>query len=391
MHPPFSARTRWDRTPNPLTLALAERRRRGAPILDLTESNPTRCGLGLRDAGDLRGLASESALGYDPDPRGLLSAREAVASLYQDHGVHLTPDAIFLTAGTSEAYAWLFRLLAEPGDEVLVPTPCYPLFDFLARINDVVLRPYPLLEEAGFRIDIGRLRGVTGPRARAILVVSPGNPTGAFLKRDEHEALELLCAERGMALIADEVFGDYGIGVDPERLTTAAASVGSLTFVLDGLSKRLALPQLKLGWIAASGPGDDLDEALARLEVIADTHLSVNTPVQSALPDLLKLRLAIQSGVKRRLESNRRTLEEVLAPPRPVHALPSEGGWSAVLRVPVTKRDEEWALTLLERDGVLVQPGYFYDFSGEGRLVVSLLPEREAFAEGIGRLAARIG
>jgi aspartate/methionine/tyrosine aminotransferase len=391
MHPPFSARTRWDRTPNRLAQALQARRRRGGPVFDLTESNPTRCGLGPRDAADLRALALEASLRYDPDPRGLKSAREAIASLYSERGAPLASNRIFLTAGTSEAYAWLFRLLADPGDEVLVPTPCYPLFDFLARINDVVLRPYPLLEEEGFRIDIDRLWSAAGPRARAILVVSPGNPTGAFLKRDEHESLRAFCEDRGMALIVDEVFGDYGVGVDPQRVATAAASPGPLTFVLDGLSKRLALPQLKLGWIAVSGPVEDLDEALARLEVIADTHLSVNSPVQVALPELLSLRPVIQSGVKRRLEANRRTLASTLAPPRPVHALPSEGGWSAVLRVPATQNDEEWALTLLEEDGVLVQPGYFYDFPGEGRLVVSLLPETEAFVEGIGRLAARIG
>jgi len=390
MRPPFSARTEWDRRPNRLTIALEARRRRGEPVLDLTESNPTRCGLGVQESDALRALSSEASLRYDPDPRGLRSAREAVASLYVEKGVSLAPDRILLTASTSEAYAWLFRLLAEPGDEILVPAPCYPLFDFLARLNDVVLRPYPLVEEEGFRIDLDKLRHAAGPRARAVLVVSPGNPTGAFLKRDELEELDGLCEDRGMALIADEVFGDYGLGDDGRRVTTAAGSVRSLTFVLDGLSKRLALPQVKLAWIAASGQDEALGEALARLEVIADTYLPVNTPVQVALPDLLSLRTAIQSRVKKRLAANSREIDRWLAPPHPARALPSEGGWSAVLRVPATRPDEEWAVTLLEKDGVLVQPGYFYDFPSEGRLVVSLLPEEKVFEEGIGRLADRI-
>jgi len=390
MRPPFSTRTEWDPRPNRLTAALLARRERGGPVLDLTESNPTRCGLVVEGEKIRKALGRAEILRYDPDPKGLRSAREAVAALYRGAAA-VTADRIVLTASTSEAYAYLFRLLANPGDELLAPSPCYPLFDFLARLNDVGLRSYPLIENEGFRIDLERLRESVGPRTRAILVVNPGNPTGAFLKRDELEALDLVCEERGLALIADEVFSDYGTGSDPSRVTSCVTDQPrALTFALNGLSKMLALPQMKLGWIAAAGPKEVLDETIQRLEVVADTYLSVNTPVQAALPDLLALRPAIQARVGARLAANRETLDRLLSPPHPARALPSEGGWSAILRVPATRSDEEWALELLERDGVLVQPGYFYDFPREGRLVVSLLPEEATFKEGMERIDARL-
>jgi alanine-synthesizing transaminase len=391
MRPPFSARTGWDRGENRLARTLAGRRERGEAVLDLTESNPTRCGLVTEGERIRAALSREAILRYDPEPRGLLSAREAVAALYEAPGAAVTAETIVLTASTSEAYAYLFRLLADPGDEVLVPAPCYPLFDFLARLNDVTLRSYPLIEEAGYRIDLEGLRAAAGPRSRAVLTVNPGNPTGTFLKEDELHALDAFCAERGLALIADEVFSGYGLGEDPSRVRTVARrDARALTFALDGLSKMLALPQMKLGWIVAAGPEAMRAEALARLEVIADTYLSVNTPVQAALPELLALRPAIQAPVMARLRSGRSAIGRCLAPPHPAHLLPSEGGWSAVLRVPATRSDEAWAVTLLEEDGVLVQPGYFYDFPSEGRLVVSLLPEEATFREGMRRIAARL-
>ena len=419
MIPPFSRRTRWDLTRNRLTVALDARRSLGKPILDLTESNPTRCALLHPESGRLilQALASPAALTYDPDPRGLRTAREAIATLLSagggwnasPGGTPLRADEIVVTSSTSEAYGWLFRLLCEPGDDVLVPTPSYPLFDFLARIHDVRLLPYPLIENDGFRIDIDRLleiileSGHEKDRIRAVIFVNPGNPTGAFLTRAEHLALADLCARNGLALISDEVFGDYAFDQgersavavsdhnDGARVATVAGDDRCLTFALNGLSKMLALPQMKLGWIAASGPEPTVSDALARLEVISDTYLSVGTPIQSALPDLLSMRASIQQPVHARLAANRRTLAAALTPPHPARVLPSSGGWSAIIRVPSTRTDEEWAITLLEQDGVLVQPGFFYDFPCEGRLVVSLLPEEPVFAEGIRRLSARIG
>ncbi|MBI3448276.1 MAG: pyridoxal phosphate-dependent aminotransferase [Acidobacteria bacterium] len=384
----FSSRTAWNRTENRLAAA---RKSRAAPVIDLTESNPTRCGITVEGDKIRAALAQPEILKYDPDPKGRLEARDAIARLYPDLGGGRAASQIVLGASTSEAYAWLFRLLAEPGDEVLVPSPCYPLFDDLARLNDVTLRTYPLMEAAGYRIDLDRLVESAGPRARAVLVVTPGNPTGTFLKHDELAALDGICAERGLALVADEVFSDYGLGRDESRVRTVARDgARALTFALNGLSKMLALPQLKLGWIATAGPEKEVGEAIARLELIADTYLSVNTPVQVASADLLNLRPAIQARVRARLTANRRTLARLLAPPHPAHVVPSEGGWSVILRVPATRTDEEWALALLEEDGVLVQPGYFYDFPDEGRLVVSLLPDEEDFTEGTARIARRM-
>jgi aspartate/methionine/tyrosine aminotransferase len=390
MDPRLSRRTRWDLRPNRLAAALAARKRRGDPVLDLTESNPTRCGLSAEGGRILAALARPAALGYDPDPKGSPEARRAVAALYAARGAPASADRIVLTASTSEGYSHLFRILADPGEEVLVPRPSYPLFDLLARVNDVALRPYLLVEEEGFRIDVGSVEEAVSERTRAVVVVSPGNPSGSFLKREEREALVGVCLTRGCALIADEVFSDYASSEDPSRVATLAGEDRVPTFVLDGISKMLALPQMKLGWIAASGPAGVRDEALARLEVVADTYLSVNTPVQQALGDLMALRITVQAPVRARLAANRGLLDEALRPPHPARALPCEGGWSAVLRVPATRSDEEWALALLEEDGVLVHPGFFFDFTTEGRLVVSLLPEEDVFREGVRRLAARV-
>lgn len=390
MNPELSSRTRWDLGPNRLTVALEARRRAGLPILDLTESNPTGCGLAGDGEAILRALSRPEALRYEPDPGGLPSARRAVSALYARKGVAVEIDRIVLTASTSEAYGHLFRLLCDPGDAVLVPAPCYPLFDLLGRINDVELIAYPLIEDEGFRIDVQALDEVTTSRTRAILVVNPGNPTGAFLRADDREALVERCASRGLALVSDEVFSSFPAGRVSDRVTTVAGEGRALTFALNGISKMLAMPQMKLGWIVASGPEQFLAEALGRLEMIADTYLSVNTPVQAALSDLLEMEPAINGRIRARLAANRRTLDSLLAPPHPARVLPSEGGWSAVIRVPSTRSDEAWALALLEEDGVLVHPGYFFDFPNEGRLVVSLLPEESVFVDAASRLAARL-
>jgi aspartate/methionine/tyrosine aminotransferase len=388
----FAARTAWDATTNRLTRQLEERRRSGLPILDLTETNPTRCGFVYPAADILRALARPESLEYRPDPRGLLRAREAIAALYATRGATVPPERLLLTASTSEAYSFLFRLLADPGDRILIPSPSYPLFDLLGRLDDVSLVPYPLLLGGGFSIDLHALERAVDRRTRAILVVSPGNPTGAFL-RAEMTALARIAAEHDLPIVADEVFGDYSLNDDPERVSTMAGVREPVTFVLNGLSKMLALPQLKLAWIAVGGGDEAVADALGRLDVIADTYLSVGTPVQWALPDLLPLRPRIQSMVMERIRGNLAWLLEQTSSGNPgsvCSVRPPDGGWSAILDVPRTRGEEEWSLRLLDADGVLVHPGYFFDFPGEGRLVVSLLPQPAVFREGIARLLHRL-
>ena len=349
---------------NALTKALAARRAAGLPLIDLTESNPTVVGLRLAPA------ALPEAPSYDPQPRGLLPARQAVAAY---HGV--AAEQVLLTASTSEAYSYLFKLLCDPGDEVLVPEPSYPLFGWLTALDGVRAVPYPLRFDGEWHLPAEALP--FGPRTRAVLVVSPGNPTGAFLKLDERARLAGLCARSGCALISDEVFADFSWAPDPRRMRTAAAFDDVLSFSLSGLSKVAGLPQLKLGWCVAAGPGHE--EALQQLELIADTYLGVSTPVQLAAPRLLAERNDFQQQLRARLSENLRALRAACAPGAPWSVLPSEGGWSAILAVPRARSEEEWALLLLER-GVLVHPGYFFDFPGGAFLVVSLLPEPAAFA-----------
>jgi aspartate/methionine/tyrosine aminotransferase len=314
-----------------------------------------------------------------------------VSADYRARGADVPPERLVLTAGTSEAYSFLFRLLADPGDAVLVPAPSYPLFELLGRINDVTLVHYPLAHAGGFGIDLEALdRAAKAASPRALLIVSPANPTGTFLKRREMEALDEICARGGIPIICDEVFGDYALREDPGRVTTLAGRDGALTFVLNGLSKMLALPQLKLGWIAVSGPAGDCGEAMRRLEVIADTFLSVNTPAQTAAGDLLALRSRIQPQILERVADNRAWLESAAERRGSCRCLPAEGGWYAILEVPRTRSDEQWALLLLQEEGILTHPGYLFDFPTEGRLVVSLLPPPEIFREAANRLITRV-
>ena len=303
---------------------------------------------------DPRGLA------YDPHPTGLRAAREAVCDYYRQRGAEVDPEQVILTASTSEGYSFLFRLLCDPGDEVLVPAPSYPLFEFLASIQDVKLVSYPLLYDHGWQIDLHGLSEALTPRTRAILVVHPNNPTGSFVKPAEMEILDALCRERELALVADEVFLDYAH--DGDARPSFASPRQALTFTLSGISKICALPQMKLAWIVASGAPELAREALARLEVIADTYLSVSTPVQLALPEFLAQRDGIQRQVKERVAANLAELDRQLAEQESVRRLEVEGGWYAVLRVPATRSDEEVAIDLLERQSVIVHPGHFYDF-----------------------------
>jgi hypothetical protein len=386
----FSSRTNWSLTPNRLSELLRERRARGLPILDLTESNPIRCGLALDGEEILAPLRNSRALTYEPDPRGLRTARESVAQYYSQWGVQLHPDQIFLTTSTSEAYSFVFRLLANPGDQILAPQPSYPLFEFLGALNDVEVLPYPLIYDDGWQVDLEALASRWESRARAVLVVHPNNPTGSYLHTHEYDRIIEICRHHGGAIIADEVFADYGFGPDAERVATHAQNSAALTFTLSGISKISALPQMKLGWVVVNGPPDLQREAQARLEVIADTYLSVSAPVALATPHWLAHRHAIQGQILQRVQANLRKLNELLTPGMPVSRLRVEGGWYAILRVPSTRSDEDWAAELLTETGVFVHPGHFYDFPSEGFLVLSLLPTQDVFEDALGKVISRI-
>jgi len=379
----FASRTGWALAPNRFSAALERHRASGREALDLTESNPTRCGFAY-DQSLLSALADGRGLVYDPHPKGLRAAREAVCGYYRQHGAEIDPEQVILTASTSEGYSFIFRLVCDPGDEVLVPAPSYPLFEFLASIQDVKLVPYPLFYDHGWQIDLHGLSEALSPRTRAILVVHPNNPTGSFVKPAEMDLLDALCLERQVALVADEVFLDYAH--DGVARASFAGPRQALTFTLSGISKICALPQMKLAWIVIGGAPELAREALARLEVIADTYLSVSTPVQLALPAFLAQRGEIQRQVKERVAANLAELDRQLATQKSVRRLEVEGGWYAVLRVPATRSDEELAVALLDEQSVVVHPGHFYDFPGEGYLVVSLITPVEVFAEGMRRV-----
>jgi alanine-synthesizing transaminase len=389
----FSKRTNWKLEENAYTRALRRHREAGKQLLDLTASNPTTCGFQYDEAAILSALRSPAALQYDPDPKGLSSARAAVAQYYKEKGALVDPERLILTTGTSEAYSFLFRLLCEPGDEVLIARPSYPLFDFLATIQDVQLRPFHLVYDHGWQIDFHSLEAAIGARTRAVLLVHPNNPTGHFVGGGEAEQLNALCVKHDLALIIDEVFLDYEMRAKAghkKRHGSFASNDRTLTFALSGLSKISALPQMKVGWIATSGPGALVRDAMARLEVIADTYLSLNAPLQCALPALLAQRHAMQPQLMQRIATNLAKLDAQLGKQKLVSRLEIEGGWYAVLRVPALRPDEELAIRLLEERSVLVHPGHFYDFPDEGYLVVSLLTPADDFAEGARRLLAYV-
>jgi alanine-synthesizing transaminase len=388
----FAARTNWRLTPNPLTVAIEEFRKRGLPFLDLTESNPTRCGFAY-DTGEILGaLQDPRSLTYAPDPRGLLRARQAVAEYYAARGVKVDPRQIFLTTSTSEAYSYVFRLLANPGDNVLSPAPSYPLFDFLSKLNDLELAPYPLIYDDDWQIDLHALESRVTARTRAVLVVHPNNPTGSYVRPRELDSLAEICARHSLAIIADEVFADYPLSpaAAGERVVSHAAVSNVLTFTLSGLSKIAALPQMKLAWLVVNGPNEFLHDALNRLELIADTYLSVSAPMALALPKLLERRNAIQSQISKRTRENLKWLDEQLSPSSLVRRLKTSGGWYVILRLPATRTDEGWSLEFLRQDAVLVHPGHFFDFASDGHVVLSLLPAAESFQAGVQRILARV-
>ena len=386
----FARRTNWDPKPNPLAVALERRRHKRLPILDLTESNPTRCAFEVDQKPIAEALAEGAGQGYEPDPKGLITAREAVCDYYAQQRATLHPDCVTLTTGTSESYSFALRLLADPGDEVLCPAPSYPLFDFLADVNDVQLIPYPLVYDHGWSIDLTVLgESITG-RTRAIIVVSPNNPTGSFVRQEEQDAIIDLARRHDLAIIADEVFRDYAWSPSASRAATCASADGCLTLTLNGLSKVSALPQMKLGWMIVNGPKRLAEDALGKLEIIADTYLSVSTPIQHAARVLLDQRATLQPQILKRIRGNLEILDRLLGAGSPITRLQAEGGWYTVLRVPSTRSDEDWAIRLLETEGVYVHPGHLFDFSTEGHLVVSLITPASTMQAGVERLARHL-
>lgn len=399
----FSLRTSWDTAEGPLAGAVRRARAAGRRINDLTISNPTVCGFDFDSTEILGALGNPAAMTYDPDPRGMLPAREAVAQYCADHRAPVDPNRVVLTTSTSEAYSFLFRLLCDPGDSVLVAQPSYPLFDFLADLHDIRLEPYGLFHDFGWWIDLAEIERRITPRTRAILLVHPNNPTGHASSREERTVLEELCERHGLTLIVDEVFLDYGLsdkegrgrraglqgqnGVLPAGRRPAAAiesfAVGPhpcLTFIVSGLSKIAALPQMKVGWIAAAGPPPMLDEAMARLEMIADTFLSVNAPAQYALPQWLAGRGAITGQIVSRLTENLGTVRH-----SGIRFYEVEAGWTVILRLPqwVASSSEDLALALVDECGIIVHPGSFYGMASGNFAVVSLLTDSLCLEEGL--------
>jgi alanine-synthesizing transaminase len=380
----FAERTNWNLAGNRLSEALARHRASGKRLFDLTASNPTECGFAYDSEIILAALQNPAALRYEPNPKGLESTRLAVTEYYSAHGVAVLAEDIVLTSSTSEAYSFIFRLLCNPGDELLIPAPSYPLFGFLADILDVKLVRYPLIYDHGWQIDFHSLQRAISTRTRGVIVVHPNNPTGHFVKARKLARLNEICAPRAIALIADEVFLDFAL--TEERPVSFAGNTAALTFAMSGLSKIAGLPQMKMAWLTASGPEQLKSEALQRLEVIADTYLSPNAPVQLATPAFLEQRGGFQKQVMSRVKKNLAELDRQLALQKSCSRLVLEGGWYAILRVPVDRSDEDLAIKLLVDRDVYVHPGHFFDFASDGYLVLSLIGGEDDFAEGLRRL-----
>jgi len=379
----FSTRTGWILALNRFTEAQRELVAAGKEVLDLTVSNPTRAGLHYDTESILKSLSRLEAMDYDPQPKGLVSAREAVAGYYREHKLEISPKSLVLTTSTSEGYSYVFRLLCDSGDEILVPKPSYPLFEFLADLEDVVLAPYPLIYDHGWQIDFPSLYKAVTSRTRAVVVVHPNNPTGSYASEGERNLLNSFCRDHGLAVIADEVFLDYPH--DGAARSSFAINRETLTFTLSGVSKISGLPQMKLAWVVTSGPEETAAAAMERLEVIADTYLSMNAPIQLAAPALLAERKHIQPEILERVRANLAELDDQLDKQKTCRRLEVEGGWYTVLRVPATQSDEELAIDILRKASVLVHPGHFFDFASDGYLIVSLLTPVAEFREGMAR------
>jgi aspartate/methionine/tyrosine aminotransferase len=377
----LSRRTSLDRAPNPLALAIERARATGEPLLDLTVSNPTTAKIAYDETAILAALADPGALVYAPDAFGLASARAAVCGVLSERGISVGAERVLLTASTSDAYGYAFKLLCDPGDEVLVPEPSYPLFEHLARFDGVRPVPYRLAYDGAWHVDVSSLERARSERTRAIVVVSPNNPTGSYLKRSELASL----ARLGLPIVSDEVFAEYPLDAPRDCARSALETDQVLVLALGGISKLLGLPQLKLGWAVVGGPSEQVGEALARLEICADAYLSVGAAVQHALPRLLAAGRATRDAIRLRTSKNLETLRAALAGSAAT-LLPVEGGWTAVMRLPRTRSEEDWVLGLLSAERTLVQPGWFYDFEDEPFIVVSLLGVEAVLAEGAERL-----
>lgn len=386
----FSARTNWRLTPNRIARGLEEMKKSGTRILDLTESNPTRAGFRYLEPSLLTPFKNPKNLRYAPSPEGLLKSRLAICRYYREKGISVQPEQMILTSGTSEAYSWIFRLLADPDERILIPQPSYPLFSFLADLNDLKTDFYTLRYDGGWEIAIESLKTACSAKTKALVLVHPNNPTGSFVKKGEFSEIIRIAGENSMALISDEVFSDYAFSPDPNRIRSFAECSDVLTFTLGGISKLFGLPQMKLSWIVVSGPKRLIHDTLARLHIIADTYLSVGTPVQEALNDWMKKRKKIREEILTRARENHVWLSEKTGG-RAADLLHAEGGWYGILKLPRIKSEEEWVLEFLEQDRVLVQPGYFFDFKEEAHVVLSLLPPPHLFQTGVTRILNRIG
>lgn len=379
----FSKRTDWSGGQNRLSFLTERLQKEGRDLIDLTLTNPTSCGFRSQNQTLLESFKSAENLAYQPDPRGLFCAREAVSRYYADKKIKVSPERIFITSSTSEAYAFCLKLLLNTDDRAAVPAPSYPLLESLAVLNDARLFRYCLEHKERWRIE----REAFGDKTefKALCVINPNNPTGNFVRSEEKVILNTLCQERGSSLISDEVFLDFVIDQNAEPLSFADNDE-VLTFTLSGISKILGLPQMKLSWIVVSGPERQVNEALRRLEIMADATLSASTPSQNALNTWMQRRSEIQSEISERICQNYRLLKEIFKDRKELTVLGVEGGWQAVIRTDVGMDDETLALKFLEKAGVWIHPGYLYDFKEGEYFVVSLLPSSPNLREGLRRI-----
>jgi len=386
----FAKRTDWNTAPNALTQAL-ERIKPSPDFIDLTVSNPTLCGFRYLEPSLLQEFKNPQNLLYQPDAHGLLEARLSICAYYARRGAAISPDQIFITANTSEAYTFVFKLLADAGDQVLAPAPGYPLIEYLAGLNDLKLERYPLCDNGGWSTDLNALAGLMTAETKALMLVHPANPTGNYVAAEERAALVDLCARFSAPLISDEVFFDYAW--NPQvRPDSFASNNRTLTFTLSGISKILGLPQMKLSWIIVTGPETLRREACRRLEIISDTYLSAGTPNQNALPFWFSREETICGEIRSRVRENRTMLEKSLGTHTRVNLSKGAGGWTSVLELPEDKQDEAWALHFLEEFHTALHPGYLFDLPAEkSYLVVSLLVPPDRMHKGLGRLKLGLG
>ncbi|MGA7409267.1 MAG: pyridoxal phosphate-dependent aminotransferase [Bryobacteraceae bacterium] len=383
----LSQRLKWDSRPTPFSEAILQQRRQPGELLDLTSSNPTAVDLPYPNREIACALSTIPSLAYDPQPLGQWEARKAISAYYGDRGFDVHPSRIVVTASSSEAYSYLFKLLCDPGDEMLSPKPSYPLFEYLAALDSIRVQPYWVTYDGAWYTDLDDLESRITDRTRGIILVNPNNPTGSFLKAGEADRLCALARRRSLPLISDEVFMDYELCEGTQRVLSLTGRSDTLSFSLNGLSKSAAMPQMKIGWIVINGPTEQVEAARQGLELIADTYLSVSSPCQLVLPQLINLGAGIRSCIRERILGNAQALQDLLRG-SPAHPLYTEGGWSSIVQLPQTLPEEDWVMRLLTRYGVIVQPGYLFDMPGEPFAVVSLLTPTGKFVEGVTAMRA---